>query len=233
MKKDIAIVIDELIGAMDNSIGGQWDSELLQWKTCQTKWGRVGKIMTDDDGNVWMTTGMSTNQWLTADCVNNPSLTLTEVTKLFLAVPYPITGTKISANREWTIANPDIMQKTPLIWLLEIIRLTEFGRESALEFESDLRLFFLDETDVAQFYTMDARQNVVQPMDQMIDEFVATINRDKRFKRVLDTQRITFARFGVEKDNGMFQNILDANLSGVELRINLKKFKENCINCLT
>jgi len=60
---------------------------------------------------------------------------------------------------------------------------------------------------------------------------VATINRDKRFKRVLDTQRITFARFGVEKDNGMFQNILDANLSGVELRITLKKFKENCVNC--
>jgi hypothetical protein len=231
MKKDIAIVIDELIGAMDNSMVGQWDSELGQWKTCQTKWGRVGKIMLDESGNRWMTTGIETNQWLTAVPMDDPMLTLNDVTKLFLAVPYPITGTKISANREWTIANPDVMQKTPLIWLLEIIRLTEFGRDASLEFESDLRLFFLDETNVAQFYTMDARQNVVQPMDQMIDEFVATINRDKRFKRVLDTQRITFARFGVEKDNGMFQNILDANLSGVELRINLKKFKENCINC--
>lgn len=233
MKKDIAIVIDELIGNMDHSMLGQWDSELGQWKTCHTKWGRVGKIMLDESGNRWMTTGIETNQWLTADPMDDPMLTLNDVTKLFLAVPYPITGTKISANREWTIANPDIMQKTPIIWLLEIIRLNEFGRESSLEFESDLRLFFLDETNVAQFYTMDARQNVVQPMDQMIDEFVATINRDKRFKRVLDTQRITFARFGVERDNGMFQNILDANLSGVELRINLKKFKENCFNCLT
>lgn len=231
MKKDIAIVIDDLISNMDNSIVGALDVETGHWKTCLTKWGRVGKVIFDELGNRWMTTGIESNQWLMAEPIDPTPLGLQDVTKFLLWNPYPITGTKISANREWTIANPDLMQKTPLIWLLEIIRLTEFGRDASLEFESDLRLFFLDETNVAQFYTMDARQNVVQPMDQMIDEFVATINRDKRFKRVLDTQRITFARFGVEKDNGMFQNILDANLSGVELRITIKKFKENCTNC--
>jgi hypothetical protein len=38
----------------------------------------------------------------------------------------------------------------------------------------------------------------------------------------------TFSRFGVEQENGMFQNILDANLSGVELNLSLTKFKANC-----
>jgi hypothetical protein len=45
----------------------------------------------------------------------------------------------------------------------------------------------------------------------------------------LDTYEIVnFTRFGTEQSNGYFQNILDANLSGVELRIKLTKYKQNC-----
>jgi len=142
-----------------------------------------------------------------------------------------LTGTKMVANIEWTKANNNIIDKTPIIWLLETIRFVESGRDKPTEFESDLRLFFLDETNVAQYMNKDHRNNVVQPMNQLIDEFVRTINSNRNFKRILETERITFSRFGVERDNGVFQNVLDANLSGVELRFTLTKFKSNCSNC--
>ena len=50
----------------------------------------------------------------------------------------------------------------------------------------------------------------------------------RQFKVIEDFELITFSRFGVEQQTGMFQNILDANLSGVELRITLTMYKANC-----
>lgn len=54
------------------------------------------------------------------------------------------------------------------------------------------------------------------------------IEDDRQFETVEEFELITFSRFGVETDRGMFENILDANLSGVELRLDLKKYKQNC-----
>ena len=120
------------------------------------------------------------------------------------------------------------MKKTPLIWLLEVIRLRRYGRDSVIEFESDLRLFFLDETNVSQYYTADHRENVVYPMERLCDEFIKVVEKNKNYQTIDNYDIITFSRFGVERDNGMFQNVLDANLSGVELRVTLTKYKENC-----
>ena len=65
-------------------------------------------------------------------------------------------------------------------------------------------------------------------MKQLAMEFIETINKNRNYKTIEDWEIIEFTRFGVEQENGMFQNILDANLSGVELRITLTKYKENC-----
>ena len=143
-------------------------------------------------------------------------------------MPYWLTGTKISANREWTIADNDLLNKTPIVWLLELIKYKAFGRESTFDWESELRLFVLDETNVTDFYVADHREQVVLPMENLVDEIIKVINNDRKFVRVESYDVYSFSRFGVEKDQGMFQNILDANLSGVELRIVLKKYKENC-----
>ena len=91
-----------------------------------------------------------------------------------------------------------------------------------------MRIFFLDETDIVNYYTADHITNVVYPMEQLVKEFIDTINRNRQFKTIESWEIIEFSRFGVEQENGMFQNILDANLSGVELRITLTKYKENC-----
>ena len=225
MKHDISNIIDEIISAMDTSIELEFDPITLKWNSCDTKWTRLGKTITNSLGGVFEITAIEPNEWIqTSQIAGSGSMEPI----MFLSNPYGLTGTKMVANIEWTKSSNNLMSKTPLIWLLETIRFTEFGRNQPLEFQSDLRLFFLDETNVAQYMTKDHRNNVVQPMNQLIDEFVRTINSNRKFKRILDTERITFSRFGVERDNGVFQNVLDANLSGVELRITLEKYKENC-----
>ena len=92
----------------------------------------------------------------------------------------------------------------------------------------ELRIFFLDETNIVNFYTEDHRREVVYPMQQLVREFIRTIETDRKFKTIEDYTMKTFSRFGVEKDNGVFQNVLDANLSGVELIITLIKYKDYC-----
>jgi hypothetical protein len=139
-----------------------------------------------------------------------------------------VPGTKIAANNEWTAVSNDLTQKTPLVWLLHDVRYQKFGRESVYEWESDLRIFFLDETDIVNYYTKDHIDNVVVPMSKLAGKFIEVIDNSPSYKTLEGYEVVNFTRFGTEQANGYFQNILDANLSGVELRIKLTKYKQNC-----
>lgn len=137
------------------------------------------------------------------------------------------TGTRLAANQEWTMADSNLQNKLPLVWLLETINERFYGIQSPLERESELRIFFLNETDITQFYTEDHRNNVVQPMTNLAQSFVNVVNNTPSFKKVDQWQIRTFSRFGVETQQGVVKNILDANLSGVELQITLPVYKTN------
>lgn len=223
MTQEITNVVKDLLNSINYELIGSYDSGFFY--TCNTKWARVGKVVTDIDGFKYVITGVLTDVWIGLSPIGH----IHEPTDiLYLPFPFWITGTKLATNTEWTKAEKDLMKKTPLAWLLEVIRVRKFGRESVVEFESDLRLFFLDETNVAQYYTADHRENVVYPMEKMAHEFINVVQDNRNFQTISNYEIITFSRFGVERENGMFQNVLDANLSGVELRITLSKFKENC-----
>jgi len=227
MTNEIRDIVENLVLQMNTQIIGEYDVNDLKTYSCDTKWARIGKIVKDSLNNEYLITDIAPNEWILTNDTDPLPPNLDGVVQL--PVPYFISGTKLATNSEWTKATPNLLQKTPLIWLLEVIRLKGFGRQSAMELETDLRMFFLDETNVSQYYTADHRENVVYPMEQLAMEFINTIGRNRNFKTIEEYEMITFSRFGVERDNGVFQNILDANLSGVELRIRLEKFKENCI----
>jgi hypothetical protein len=227
MTNEIRDIVENLVLQMNTQIIGEYDVNDLKTYSCDTKWARIGKIVKDSSDNEYLITDIAPNEWILTN--DNDPLPPNLDGVVQLPVPYFISGTKLATNSEWTKATPNLLQKTPLIWLLEVIRLKGFGRQSAMELETDLRMFFLDETNVSQYYTADHRENVVYPMEQLAMEFINTIGRNRNFKTIEEYEMITFSRFGVERDNGVFQNILDANLSGVELRIRLEKFKENCI----
>jgi hypothetical protein len=225
MTKDIALTLNDFVNAIDNSVKGSYDALTQKTFSCNTKWARIGKKVTNSLNKLYTITDISIDEWVKAIPDVSADGPLDGV--FFLDEPYFVTGTKLAANREWTIADDNVMDKTPLVWLLETIRMTTFGRQSSLEFSTELRVFFLDETDIVNYYTLDHRTNVVQPMNKLINEFIQVVENTTGVLPLEETQRFTFSRFGVEKDNGVFQNVLDANLSGVELRFTLTKYKSN------
>ena len=224
MIEDVAILVKNLVNQIDSKVTGSYDSINMRFNTCDTKWAMIGKSVTDEFGNSMAITEIEQDAWVK----------LTDIpqgTFINLPTPFFINGTKIATNNEWTKTTTNIANKTPLVWLLEVFTEEVFSNESPLEIETEIRLFFLDETNILQNWTQDHRQTRVVPLVKLSEAFVEIIKKNKIYKRPSQYMRKTFSRFGTETENGMLKNILDANLSGVELQIELKKYKENCKNC--
>jgi len=228
MTNEVSNIIKSLCTSLDVTVFGVYDSNADKTYICNTKWMKVGQIVEDSNDNQYRILTIEYNEWVTWEPIDpNNQNDLEGV--ITLPSPYWITGTQLAANREWTISSPNLSAKLPLVWLLEVLRMRKYGMESTYDFDADVRMFFLDETNVLQYYTEDHRNNVMYPMEKLCEEFLNVVNEDARFVRYDDYELITFSRFGTERTDGMFANILDANLSGVELRIRLIKYKANCI----
>lgn len=218
--------IEQLVNGIDTTISVVWNNDEQRGETCNTKWVRKGKVLTVGIDS-FIVDNVEPNEWITVQ--QTPPPTFEGIVSI--PVPFYIHGTKKATNREWTISTNDLTQKTPIVWLLGPVRYTAFGRESSKEYEADLRLFFLDETDPVNYYTDDHLEQVVYPMEQLANAFLLTLQNDSNYASIDQWEVIEFSRFGTEQDNGFFQNILDANLSGVELRFTLTRYKNNICNC--
>jgi hypothetical protein len=226
--KDVAKVVEELVNAIDCRIYAEHDINTGGFKSCNTKWMRAGKSVWNEDGYEYKVNAVNRDVEFFAEPVSSDATPL-DNGAITLQSPFWISGTKIATNNEWTKASANLLSKTPLTWLLEALRMKKYGLGSAIDFDSDIRIFFLDETDVVNYYTADHREQVVEPMEELAKGFIDAVGSNLKFKTIESYEMLTFSRFGVEKNDGMFQNILDANLSGVELRITLTKYKDNCI----
>jgi hypothetical protein len=224
---DIAEVVKQIVSQINTEIVGKINNTTMKNEFCDTKWARKGKkLFRPSTETTYLITGVETDNFIDAIPISSPVVFGNGVYEL--PAPFFISGTRLATNREWTLADKDLTKKTPIIWLLETTEEEHFGRGDSREFEASMRIFFLDETNIKDFYTEDHRREVVLPMQKLVDQFIETINNDSRFQTIESFRIRTFSRFGVEQENGMFQNILDANLSGVELVLSLTKFKENC-----
>jgi len=227
IQEDITDIVGSLVASMDNKIKGTYDVGLGKTLSCDTKWLRKGKRV------------IGTETYVIDSIVYNTSMTSTQITNTTIPVdlegtikiplPFYVNGTRNAANSEWTRVSSKLIEKTPLIWLNESTIEEEIqGDNTPVERESHLQIFFLDETNPTLYETDDHRHEVVLPMQRLVDEFIKVINSTKKFKKLRNFTIKTFTRFGVEDETGVFENILDANLSGVELRLTLVKYKQNC-----
>lgn len=225
---EISNIIRELVGRIDNTIEGQFNPALTLTESCKTKWIRSGKIVTDESGESFLVDAVVPDESIQSTYIGTTIPAPVLEGTISLPAPFFISGTKLATNREWTIAGSNVTEKTPIIWLLETIQERRFGKGDSRSAEYELRIFFLDETNIKDFYTEDHRREVVLPMQKLVSEFISVIENDKSFKTLENYSMRTFSRFGVETSNGVFQNVLDANLSGVELILTLTKYKEKC-----
>ena len=86
-------------------------------------------------------------------------------------LPFVITGTKLATNIEFAKKDNNLLNKTPLVWLLENHSETLYGVDSPVERDMEMTVLFLDETDVKNYYTKDHRLQVSEPMIALQEEF--------------------------------------------------------------
>lgn len=149
-------------------------------------------------------------------------------TKVFsMPVPFYFHGTPYATNAH--ISRLKDSQKVPMIYLLEIIREELQAEDSGIETIADLRFFFLD---VANFQDWDTDQhysNVIRPMRNLMDAFVAQARISPLFAELPALDVVTHVKFGVYQSNkGHLNSLFNERLSGVELRGNFPFYKKCC-----
>ena len=141
-----------------------------------------------------------------------------------------VNGTRIVANSEWKLKmDYDQRQGLPLIWLHETIRENFKERNSSIERVTSYRFFLLDEVNKSDL-NEGKRAGAVKPMYGLLGDLKRIFDSKLGLKRSGDIQVVSFTYFGTETQQGVRKNILDANLGGLEVVVDLEIFIEDC-NC--
>ena len=187
---------------------------------CDVKWSRVGLILTDIYTQTYTITAVDyVLNTITVEPNGGYNFNGTLIT---LNKPYFFTGTPISTNKEWKSFSIDERNKVPFAWLVEPNDEDFKDEQDTLERESDILMVFLDSNNTNQWRTMDTHDNRLQALYNMVEEFMDTIKREFLFySDNLSFKTKNFTKFGKETSSGMEANIIDANLTGVELRLTL------------
>ena len=195
--------------------------------TCCTYWLRPCKTITID-GTDYKIQSFVQNESLTVKGDILPTASTFTIT-----APFYKHGTPRATNNELFQVDADI--ELPLVWLLEILTQSVFrAEENPLDYSSDLRLFFLDEYDPEDDLTSDLYTDIIRPMTSMVDEFIKEVELDGDYNDVDEYRTINWSKFGVYTTNkGSTSKVLDAYLTGVEVRINLEVMKKTeCNDCV-
>jgi len=204
-----------------------------QFDTCKTHHVTKGNYITinsieykvvDFELNTWISVKGAVPLPFTQYTINAPNF--------FNGTPMQVQN--VLANiREWR-------EKLPMVYLLEVIREQRFNsRTDKMERISDLRLFFLmasnfQDWDISQHYDL-----AIEPMDNFVNDFILALHNNSRVGEFNEYETINRANFGVyiskpDKRSGKYEDnitkLIDENVSGVELRINLPITKNPCFS---
>lgn len=177
-------------------------------------YGRV-KMIVDIDGN--------SHEILISDQANNQITVASDLSTAQL-VTFPglhyFHGTVYATNNH--IVNKKRDTKVPMAYLHEIIREKDRGKMGS-SVEAPLRMFFLDQSNLADWNTNDHYSKVITGMKKVVTAF-----KDHLFDQpeVIDTDveytEVNHANFGIFRDmKGHEKRIFDDNLSGIELNFTI------------
>jgi hypothetical protein len=143
-------------------------------------------------------------------------------------------GTVIATKEE--LAKKELSSdKFPMAFLLEVLE-DDFNNadDSRIDRNSQLRLFFLSETDENNWNTEEHYEFSIKPMRNLLYKFISHLNGSNLIGEFNSYKAINHAKFGVfvSSKGGHTQRIFNDKLSGVELRIDLPILKSRkCISC--
>lgn len=143
--------------------------------------------------------------------------------------PFYFHGTPIATNNH--ISQAQANQKYPMIYLYEIFQEVDQDIYSNIDWTANIRLFFLDQSNFEDWSTDDHYTYVINGQNNLVDAFIAQINKSHLFKQDEETYtRTNHANFGVFVENqGHTTRFFDDYLSGVQVQFTLNVRK--CCNC--
>ena len=143
-------------------------------------------------------------------------------------------GTVIATKEE--LARKELSSdKFPMAFLLEILE-DDFNNvfDAIVDRNSQLRLYFLSETDENNWNTNEHYEFSIKPMRNLLYKFIAHLNESVMIGDIDSYRAINHAKFGVyvPSKGGHTERIFNDKLSGVELRIDLPILKSGvCCPC--
>jgi len=136
-----------------------------------------------------------------------------------------IHGSPTSINNEYQINESRTSKKTPFVWLLGNYEGDTLASDSNIVASFRTTLFFLDWANETKWSNDEHNDNVIKPMQRLVCEFIETIETDYSFKTLNQYTIKHKPRFGViVKNNGSKDKIIDEDLSGVELNIQIELY---------
>jgi len=132
--------------------------------------------------------------------------------------PFYFHGTPILTNAHISGAKEN--QKTPMVYLYEILKERDKKEDSNIRRESDLRLFFLDSANFGEWSTDDHYSKRLLGLNNLVDEFISAARDFSCCFYLYETEfiRINHVNWGVWEDNkGHKRTLFDDELTGVEV----------------
>lgn len=219
--KDIQDIVKSIVDDIDKTIliDKIENADLIQTKlfVCSLKWLRVGSVVLDDQDRDAVVTEIGDNYIVVQK--TNPFTWTSKILTIVKDI-YWFTGTPRATNGEWLEDSTNEDNKTPFVWLVEPTNETFFNSDQGLERESNLRIYFLDQTQ-PKYTTSQHHELVIKPLRAWVDAFLVAIDKNEDFARFDSYDLKALSRFGVESPQGFEANIIDSNLSAIELRFNL------------
>ena len=230
MKDIYQIVKDEIHAKMNLTINVESvtlvSTDTYALVVCSLKWARKGLTIVDELNHSFVISEVdpTTNTIIVVGSFVWSGNGIIQAYKFFV-------GTPISTNEEWKAFNKDERKKVPFIWLVEPTSERFATSENSLERTSDLRLIFLDDNFARKWLTTEVHENRLQSVYNCVEQFILTIQNNPIFGNLPEYDLKNFTRFGTESTNGFTANIIDADLTGVELRLSLPIYKLSECNC--
>lgn len=126
--------------------------------------------------------------------------------------------------------------KIPMVYLYEILEDNRFpDRNNALDRETEVRLFFLDQADYNTWDTDQHYELSIMPMVRYANIFFDVYLRDSKIARQVDDYRLKyFPKFNPQVDfKGVLSSLFSDTMSGCEATVRIQIKKTHCRSAIS
>ena len=225
----------DIVRGLINSIGQCIPIDRVEDSTLfvcsSTGWLTIGSIIKIDDLE-YEVTAVEQNVGITVEPYKHDTAVSSDTTEICQPKITFLHGKPSSVNDEYTLIDEYTKDKTPFLWLYESYDYGAGKRDSVLEAEYRARIFLLDYAKAEEWSNDQHNERVIKPMENLARLIIDYIRSDWSFKDPEVYKVKVHPRFGVDTPWRVDdKKIIDEDLSGVELTLDINMFNLDICNC--